>query len=319
MPDILALGEPLIELNRPKNAAHFVMGFGGDVSNAAIAAARSGASAGLATAVGGDAFGEALLALWRREGVDTEHVKVVPDAPTGLYFVSHAETGHTFSYRREGSAASRYGPDELPRDAIARARVLHVSGISQAISTRAADGVFDALALARDAGILVSYDTNLRLKLWPLARARAVIHAAMTMVDIALPGLDDAALLVGSDDPQAIAARYLGLGARIVALKLGHRGCLVATREETLHVPPMPVEAVDATGAGDTFDGAFLAEYLLTRDPFRAGLYANAAAALSTLGYGAVDPMPRRAEILDALGSASPARGGVADTAAGEA
>ena len=313
MPDILALGEPLIELNRPKNGADFVMGFGGDVSNAAIAAARSGAAAGLATAVGGDAFGAALLDLWLREDVDATHVKVTHGAPTGLYFVSHAETGHSFSYRREGSAASLYGPDDLPREAIAQAKILHVSGISQAISTRAADGVFEAMALAREAGVLVSYDTNLRLKLWPLARARAIIHAAMTTVDIALPGFDDATLLVGTDDPQAIVARYLDLGVGIVALKLGNRGCLVATRDEALHVPPLPVEAVDATGAGDTFDGAFLAEYLLTGDPFRAGLYANAAAALSTRGYGAVDPMPRRAAVLAAIRSASPtapSRGG---------
>ena len=182
-----------------------------------------------------------------------------------------------------------------------------MSGISQAISTRAADGVFEALAIARAAGVLLSYDTNIRLKLWPIARARAIIHEAMTNIDIALPGLDDARLLVASEDPDAIADRYLGFGARIVALKLGDQGCLIATRQRRQRLPPVEVQAVDATGAGDTFDGAFLAEYLLTGDPFRAGLYANVAAALSTRGYGAVDPMPRRDEVLEALRSAKPA------------
>ena len=160
------------------------------------------------------------------------------------------------------------------------------------------------MRIAREAGVLLSYDTNVRLKLWPIARARAVIHEAMTGIDIALPGLDDARLLVGLDDPDAIADRYLSFGARVVALKLGDQGCLVATAEERLRVPPHRVEAVDATGAGDTFDGAYLAEYLLTGDPFRAGLYANTAAALATRGYGAVEPMPRRDHVLAALTSA---------------
>lgn len=301
MPDIIAIGEPLIELNRPQGETHFVMGCGGDVSNAMVAAARSGASTGLATAVGADEFGEALRAMWNREGIDAANVAVHPSAPTGLYFVSHTPAGHSFSYRREGSAASLYGIEDLARDAIAGAKILHVSGISQAISTRAADGVFEALAAARAAGVLTSYDTNIRLKLWPIARARAVVHEAMTGIDIALPGLDDAELLVGISDPDRIVDRYLSFGARIVALKLGAAGCLVATSEQRLRLPPARVAAVDATGAGDTFDGAYLAEFLATGDPFKAALYANTAAALSTRGYGAVDPMPRRSEVLAAM------------------
>lgn len=302
MPHIIALGEPMVELNRHRGSDHYAVSCGGDVSNAMVAAARSGASSGLATAVGDDEFGRMLTALWAREGVDARAVAVDPAAPTGIYFVSHTEAGHDFSYRRAGSAASLYRPDERTLDAIRSAKILHVSGISQAISTRAADAVFDAMAAARAAGVLLSYDTNVRLKLWPIARARAVIHEAMTDIDIALPGLDDARLLVGAADPDAIADRYLSFGARIVALKLGAEGCLIATTEKRLRIPPHRIAAVDATGAGDTFDGAYLAEFLLTGDPFRAGLYANTAAALATRGYGAVDPMPRRAEVVAALG-----------------
>ena len=301
MPDIIALGEPMVELNRHKGADHYAVSCGGDVSNAMVAAARSGASTAMATALGDDEFGRLLLSMWAREGVDAAAVKIDPAAPTGIYFVSHTEAGHDFSYRRAGSAASLFGPEDLPRAAIRSAKVLHVSGISQAISTRAADAVFDAMAEARAAGVLLSYDTNIRVKLWPVARARAVIHEAMTNIDIALPGLDDARLLVGVEDPDAIADRYLSFGARIVALKLGSQGCLIATAEQRLRIPPHRVDPVDATGAGDTFDGAFLAEYLVTGDAFRAGLYANTAAALATRGYGAVDPMPRRDDVLAAL------------------
>jgi 2-dehydro-3-deoxygluconokinase len=181
------------------------------------------------------------------------------------------------------------------------AKVLHVSGISQAISATAADMVFEAIRLAKTKGITVSYDTNLRLRLWPLARAQAVTNAAMALADIALPGLDDARQLTGLSEPDAIADFYLSHGSSIVAMTLGKDGALVATKAERRRVPSIKVNAVDATGAGDCFDGAFLAEWLATRDPFAAARYACAAAALSATGYGAVAPLPRRADVLKAL------------------
>jgi 2-dehydro-3-deoxygluconokinase len=161
--------------------------------------------------------------------------------------------------------------------------------------------VFEAIRIARVAGVTVSYDTNLRLRLWPLARAQAVINAAMAMADIALPGLDDARQLTGLTDPDAIADFYLGRGSSIVAMTLGKDGALVSTRAERRMVPSITVAAIDATGAGDCFDGAFLAEWVRTRDPFAAASYACAAAALSTTGYGAVAPLPQRDAVLAAL------------------
>lgn len=220
-----------------------------------------------------------------------------PDQSTGIYFVTHGPNGHDFSYYRSGSAASRMTPRDLPDGLIEQSKILHVSGISQAISTSACDLVFEAMARARHAGRKVSYDTNLRLRLWPLERARAVIHAAVAMSHIALPGLDDARQLTAFETPEAICDFYLTLGVEIVALTLGKDGTMVATQSEKRHIPSRVVKAVDATGAGDTFDGAFLAEYLKSADPFVAAHYANAAAALSTQGYGAVAPIPRRAQV----------------------
>jgi 2-dehydro-3-deoxygluconokinase len=300
-PQIVAIGEPLYELNQPRGSDHFIPGFGGDTSNAMIAAARSGADTGYFTAIGADRFGEALVALWAREGVDSSKVIVTGGAHTGLYFVTHGPNGHEFSYLRAGSAASRITEADVPADYVGAARILHVSGISQAISSSAADAVFAAIAIAKSGARLVSYDTNLRLKLWPLTRARAVIHAAMREADIALPGLDDARLLTGLDAPDAIADFYLRLGAKIVALTLGPQGALIATEKRRETIASIKVEAVDATGAGDTFDGAFLAEYVRTGDPFAAGRFAVIAAALSTRGYGAIAPMPRREETLAAM------------------
>ena len=139
MPDLLGIGEALIELNQPREGAPFVQGFGGDTSNAMIAAARLGADAAYFTAVGADAFGQALAELWRREGVDASRIVVNGGAHTGLYFVTHSEQGHEFSYMRAGSAASRIGETDLPVDRIRATRILHISGISQAISSSAAE------------------------------------------------------------------------------------------------------------------------------------------------------------------------------------
>jgi len=301
MPDIVAIGEALFELNQPQPGAPFTPGYGGDTSNAMIAAARSGASAGYFTAVGADRFGQSLVELWRAEGVDASRVIVNGAAHTGIYFVTHGPEGHEFSYLRAGSAASRMTEADVPADYIGAARVVHVSGISQAISSSAADAVFAAIDIARRRNVLVSYDTNLRLKLWPLARARAVIHEAMKGIDVALPGLDDARRLTGLEQPDAIVDFYLRLGAGIVALTLGSEGALTATPQRRERIASIRVKAIDATGAGDAFDGAFLAELLQTGDPFQATRFANAAAALSTCGYGAVAPLPTRAQTLAAL------------------
>lgn len=309
--DIIAIGEPLFELNQASGETVFRQGHGGDTSNAAIAAARQDAKVGYVTAVGADQFGESFLSLWNGEGIDVSAVKKSPVAHTGLYFVTHNASGHVFSYMRAGSAASRVTPEDMPVDAIKSAKVVHASGISQAISSSAADAVFHAFRTARAAGALVSYDTNLRLRLWPLDRARATIHAAAGLADILRPSVDDARQLTGLDDPDKIVDFYLSVGPKIVAMTLGDAGALIATKERRERVAPRSAKLVDATGAGDMFTGAFLAEHLRTGDPFAAGRYANVAAALSTEGYGAVAPMPRRAVVEAAIaGRVSEAAGG---------
>ena len=304
-PELLCLGEPMLELNRAApgadGRARYLEGHGGDTSNAAICAARQGARVGYLTAIGEDGPGASVLDLWRAEGVDTTQVIRRAGAPTAIYLVTHDAGGHAFAFYRQGSAASTYAPADVPEAAIRAARILHLSGISQAISTSACDAGFHAIDIAKAAGVAVSYDTNYRPRLWPPARAAAVMHAAMARADIALPSLEDARLLTGLQDPAAIAEFYLRLGPPIVALKLGAAGVLLALADGTRAVlPPHLVAAVDATGAGDAFAGAFLARHLAGDAPLEAARYANAAAALSTTGYGAVAPLPR-AEAVRAL------------------
>jgi len=297
--DIVALGEAMIEFNEAGagDSRTWLQGFGGDTSNMAIAAARLGARSAYVTRVGNDAFGRRLLALWSDEGVATEGVAVDDDAPTGVYFVSHGASGHEFSYLRAGSAASWMTSASLPQQMLTSTRVLHLSAISQAISSSACDACFSAIDIARAAGAQIAYDTNLRLKLWPLRRAKAVILETLRTADWALPGYDDAKHLFDDDDPMRIVDACHAQGCRVVVLKLGRDGCLVSDGATRLRIEAVRVHSVDATGAGDCFDGAFAARMVAGDDPFRAARYANTAAALATTAYGAVAPLPRAVDV----------------------
>lgn len=291
--DVLALGEPMIEFNQTRPGdPNYLQGFGGDTSNMIIAAARQGARTAYVTRLGDDAFGRMFLDLWRGEGVDTSGVAVDASAHTGVYFVTHDVTGHVFSYLRAGSAASRMRPDDLPLELLRSARFVQASGISMAISANAADSVLAAFDCARAAGGRAALDSNLRLKLWPLMRARALITAAAGLADYFFPSIEDAQALSGLKESDAIIDWAHRLGAKAVLLKLGPEGALVSDGTRRERLAGYKVRAVDATGAGDCFCGACLARLAAGDSLWDAARYANAAAALSTTGFGAVAPLP---------------------------
>ena len=294
--DIVAIGEAMVEFNQQSDG-RFAMSCGGDTSNCVIAAARMGAKTGYVSRLGADQFGTFLREQWARDGVDSAHVINDIAAFTGLYFVTHEAGAHEFTYRRAGSAASLMTTGHLPLAYIANAKILHVSGISQAISKCASEAVLTAIHNAKANGTMVSYDTNLRLKLWNLDHARQTIHASMALADIARPSLDDARLLTGLEEPDAIADYYLALGAGLVALTLGAKGAMIASASKHEIISPLKVNSVDATGAGDAFGGAFLAGLARGMDPFAAARQANIAAAISTTRYGAVSSFPYFAEV----------------------
>ena len=303
--DIVALGEPLVELNQThKDQQQYLQGFGGDTSNAVIAAARQGARCAYLTRVGNDAFGAQFLDLWKTEGVDTSGVQSDDDAHTGLYFVQHGPDGHAFSYLRRGSAASLMTPALLQSGLIERSRFLHVSGISLAISTSACDTVFAAIERAHAAQTQVSLDSNLRLRLWPVDRARAILRETMRQADLFLPSMDDMQHLTGNNDPERTLDWIRDGGATgVVVLKLGKDGSIIDDGKTRTPVAALRVDAVDATGAGDCFAGSLLARRSQGDSWEDAVRYANVAAALSTLGYGAVDPLPRAEQVRERLKS----------------
>ena len=303
--DLVCMGEPMLEFNQQPNGADgrrlYLEGPGGDTSNAAVAAARQGARVAYVSAIGRDPAGDRFAELWDTEGVDHSAVLRSDARPTAVYFVTHGPKGHEFLYYRKDSAAAGIGPADVPEAMIRGAKFFYASGISQGIAASAADAVFHAIHIARAAGVKVAYDTNYRPRLWPVARAAAVIHAAIGLSDIALPSLEDAQALSGLSGADAICDFYLRLGPKLVVLKMGAQGALLATPTTRLAIPPFPCTPVDGTGAGDTFCGSFLARLIAGDAPEAAARYAAAAAALKTQGYGAVAPIPRATTVRAAL------------------
>jgi 2-dehydro-3-deoxygluconokinase len=188
-------------------------------------------------------------------------------------------------------------PEDLPLPLIAAARFVHASGISMAISPSACESVLAAFETARRSGGKISFDANLRLKLWPLERARKGVAAALALTDYFFPSLEDAAALSGVEAPEAILEWAHRLGAKNVFLKLGAAGVIVSDGRKTEKIAGLKVKSVDATGAGDCFCGAALARLSLGDSLVDAARYANAAAALATTGFGAVDPIPRPEQV----------------------
>jgi 2-dehydro-3-deoxygluconokinase len=196
-------------------------------------------------------------------------------------------------------------PQSIASQLLADTRFLHVSGISQAISPSARSTVRHAIESGRAAGASISYDPNLRLRLWPIEVARAAIIETMALSDVFLPSLDDLQTISGLLAPADIVDWCHLMGAPWVVLKLGAQGCLVSDGTRQSAIPAFLVDAVDATGAGDCFDGSLLGRLAAGDDLLTAARWASAAAAIATTGYGAVKPLPSFAEVarLTAAGS----------------
>jgi len=301
-PDIISLGECMVELFSQEpiaRAASFHKAFGGDTLNTLVASARLGASTGYITCVGDDPFAPFLLEGWRAEGIDVSHARLV-EGFNAVYFISLLAGGEReFTYYRSGSAASTMTPADLDAAYIGQARVLHVSGISQAISPSCRETVLAAVRLARERGVLVSYDPNLRRKLWPsLDDARAAMQEVLPFADIVLPSApEEMTDLLDVQTTEEGIERLWAAGVSTAAVKLGAKGCLLGHDGRVVAIPPFVPEAVvDATGAGDAFDGAFLHGLVSGLSPEEAARLAVVCAGLSLRSRGAIGGLPYHEE-----------------------
>lgn len=265
--------------------------------NVAVGLSRLGYHIGWMSKVGDDPLGRYLVAEARRQGIATDRVGVDPDNPTGFQLKSQGDEPQVVYFRR-GSAASQMCFGSADDGYIRTARLLHVTGIPPALSRAAREFTFAAVATARDAGVRVTFDPNLRPGLWTSAAdMRAVLNDLAGGAQWVLPGLAEGEFLTGSRHPEAIADFYLDRGAEAVAVKLGVEGSCVITAEGRSDLPAYPVQLVDSVGAGDGFavgvisgllDGAPLQECLAR---------GNAVGALAVTQRGDNEGLPTRAHL----------------------
>ncbi len=306
MVEAIALGELLIDFVPTVSgvtlieAPAFKKAPGGAPANVAAGLAKLGVSSGFMGKVGDDAFGHFLAQTLADVGVDTSALRFSTEARTALAFVSlRADGEREFMFYRHPSADMLYTPAEVDADYVRRARLLHYGSITL-IGEPARSATLRAVEVAREAGLLVSYDPNLRLSLWPNAQtAHEGILMGWPLAQVIKVSEEELAFLSGTEDVEAAVRKVWHPDLRLLVVTLGKAGCRYFTPQFAGHVPGFAVEAVDTTGAGDGFMAGLLKGLLeqpaafddeaTLRDICR---YANAVGALTTTQRGAIPALP---------------------------
>ncbi|WP_353827739.1 sugar kinase [Agromyces sp. SYSU T0242] len=277
--------------------AHLELGFGGAESNVAIAASRLGTTTHLVSRVGDDDLGRMILRELRAEHV-TAHAAIDASAPTGLMVKGRPAAGTAqVLYYRAGSAASRLSPADVPEGLVEDAAIVHVTGITPALSASALETVRSVVARARDAGVPISFDVNHRSKLWS-AEAAAPVYAELARAcTYFFAGDDEARIIVDGADPAELAERIAELGPTSVVIKLGADGAVALVDGEPHRVAAVPVDVLDTVGAGDAFVGAYLADVIAGRPVADRLATAAAAGAHACRVLGDWEGMPTRRDL----------------------
>lgn len=312
--EVVTMGESMVvfvpESSGPlRHADRFTRGVAGAESNVAIGLCRLGHPAAWMGRLGDDEFGRYIWTTLRGEGVDLSHAAMDPDAPTGIMFKERAvgADSRVFYYRR-GSAASRQDAPDLAATAFQGARWLHLTGITPALGEAPRRATARALQLAREFGLGVSLDPNYRARLWSRAEAAPVLRALADQVDVLLISDGEGEVLYGVSEPDAVASAALACGCRLVAVKRGERGALLATAQGRWSIPAFPVPVVEPTGAGDAFAAGLLAGLLEGRSPESCGRLGAVCGALVCTVAGDWEGAPEAADAQRLLAGTSQPR-----------
>ncbi|MEU9507917.1 sugar kinase [Micromonospora sp. NPDC048170] len=301
-PDLLTVGETLVSLRSAGPLAAggpLTMHLAGAESNVAVGVARLGHRAAWVGRVGADEFGEYALRQLRAEGVAVDGVSRDPDRPTGLMFLERRTADLTrVQYHRAGSAGSALDVDDLRAPLAAGARMLHLTGITPALSDSARAATRWAAEAAAGAGVPVCLDVNHRARLWSRDTAREVLTPLAGHASVVIASADELDLVgdPGADESTVVADLFRR-GVDTVLVKLGADGARAHTRDGVRHVGALTVTAVDTVGAGDAFTAGYLSGWFDGLD--LAGRLRRAA----TLGAFAVsspgdwEGLPRRDEL----------------------
>ncbi|MCA0404568.1 MAG: sugar kinase [Proteobacteria bacterium] len=293
---VASIGECMVELGA-HGQGQYALKFGGDTLNTATYLARLGIETGYITALGDDPYSDAMLAQWASEGIDCAQVKRLAGRMPGLYMIETNDQGERrFFYWRDRAPARELMDlmDSALEAALASSEWVYFSGITLSLYGDEGRGKFLALlGRLKAAGVKLAFDGNYRPRGWAGAEAaRAAFKTIYPLLDLALPTFEDEQMVFGDADAEATATRLLSAGVREVVVKEGAKGALVATADtRALAAPPAPLQPVDTTAAGDSFNAGYLAARLRGLRPEAAARAGHLMAGAVIMQRGAIIPM----------------------------
>ncbi len=298
---VACIGECMIELAH-LGPTDLKLAYGGDTLNTAVYLNRlvrgRSITVDYVTALGDDAYSDAMLAFWRGEGLGVDLVARLPGRLPGLYTIRTDERGErSFTYWRERAAARdllKEGRDAMLKKRLRSFDLIYLSGITLSILDQPQrQKLFELIDDVRNHGGRIAFDGNFRPAGWAdIDAARACFDTMLGRTDIALPTYDDERALMGSADAADVTRRLHGLGVDVVAVKLGAEGCLLSAGDDQTMVTTSPVEPViDSTAAGDSFNAGFLAGLLLGKSAEAAALDGHHLAGQVIRHRGAIIPV----------------------------
>jgi sugar/nucleoside kinase (ribokinase family) len=310
-PEIICLGEALIDFTPPRLGTSITvtgelrLTAGGAPANVAVGLARLECPSGFLGKVGADFFGQHLQQVLAGNGVDTSHMLFDRNANTGLAFVNWNERAEAeYLFYRNPSADTRLAPEDIAPDYLQTARVLQLGSLLLATEP-SASATYAALQIAASAGLIISYDVNLRLTFWKDAtNALEGIKKPFEYVSIVKLNQAELAFLTGDSDPESGTAKLWQANFRLIVVTLDKKGCYYRTADFSGYIPAFPAQVVDTVGAGDGFMAGLLAR--LWQDGFalhdqpaieRACRNAAAVGALTVQKPGAIPALPYRKEL----------------------
>ncbi|NNU74428.1 sugar kinase [Clostridium estertheticum] len=307
--DVVTFGESMVLFGPDSSGPlryvqNFNKSIAGAESNVSIALAKLGHKVGWFSKLGDDEFGRYIQSTIRGEGVDVSRVIFEPGKNTGILFKERfMHSNPNVYYYRKGSAASDLKAEELDESYIKDAKILHITGITPALSESCRKTLFKAIEVAKANKVLVSFDPNIRLKLWTKEEAIPVMLEIAKLSDIIFPGIDEGEMLLGFTKPNDIADSFIKMGCSVVAVKLGEEGCYIADKDRGLYVNAYKLEnPQDTVGAGDGFAAGFLSGMLKKLDLKECGEYANGVGAMAVLVKGDMEGYPNYEQLMAFIG-----------------
>jgi 2-dehydro-3-deoxygluconokinase len=302
--DAVSLGETMLyflgeEYGLLRYNQKFEKFVGGTESNTLISLAKLGFKTGWVSRLGEDEFGINIRNFVRGHGVDVSRVALDPAAPTGVFFVEkNANDENRSFYYRAGSAATRMNFAELDLDYITGFRMLHLTGITAVLSDACRDLVARLVPAAKNAGMIVSFDPNLRLRLAGIERFRDLILPLLPLADIFLPTQKELELLMDANDLDSAIDKALRLGSRRLVIKRGASGALSVRGGSRVGQPAYPLKkVVSSMAAGDAFNAGYAAAVLMNWEEDQALRLANCLGAMAASAWGPNEGIPDREQI----------------------